>query len=111
MRQIRKIDEPDKLLAFGYVDSGGLGKVPDGFEEIESPLPQQYSLIKLKGKEEKIIEKAKQISASARLDIYLALTVIEKGDTETAIAIIQESGSLSETVKQKITGYLTETVL
>ena len=47
---IRKIEDPDKILKYGYVDFGGLGEYdPEIYEEVLlAELPQGYQMIKEK---------------------------------------------------------------
>lgn len=43
-RYIRSKTNPDEILAFGYVDAGGLGEFDtEHYEEIEGELPQQWT--------------------------------------------------------------------
>jgi len=47
---IRKIEDPDKILKYGYVDFGGLGEYdPEIYEEVLlAELPQGYQMSKEK---------------------------------------------------------------
>lgn len=101
MRYIRKTDDPLKILSFGYVEAGGLGEVPPGFEEVEGPLPEGAMVIERQPVKNVLLALIKQAPLSVRRDLYAAYAAWHNHDTELAASIINAS-ALSDTLKQKI---------
>ena len=94
MRHIRRIDEPLKVLASGYVEAGGLGTFdPLIYEEVEGPPPvgaiRESRLAVAQKRAEGFNTLFKNLSVGDRILLYPAKLALQEGDTEAVIAMVE----------------------